>query len=274
VEFARNYLNSLETFDLRLIALTKQEEIIRDEYRYLQFIQQNCAHIIHTELEVSEATGQSLYYLSPVFEGQSVFLRYIPVHSGSQSLVLGYHIDQKYLLTNRIQEIMQSSDLGRQFVPAILNEKDGIIYQQENITSVHPLIVEKCSSVLPSWKVAFFDRKGKTIDDIVAAEKRFYIILFLGTVVLMAAGIGITIRSAVHEIQMAQMKSEFVSNVTHELKTPLTLIRMFSETLESGLVTEKAKRKEFSGMFLISRKWKPERRNINLKKLILSNLSM
>ena len=41
------------------------------------------------------------------------------------------------------------------------------------------------------------------------------------------------------------MKSEFVSNVTHELKTPLSLIRMFGETLDSGIVTEEKKRREF-----------------------------
>ena len=41
------------------------------------------------------------------------------------------------------------------------------------------------------------------------------------------------------------MKSEFVSSVSHELKTPLALIRMFGETLESGLVSDEAKRQEF-----------------------------
>jgi len=33
------------------------------------------------------------------------------------------------------------------------------------------------------------------------------------------------------ELAMAQMRSQFVSSVTHELKTPLTAIRMFGETL-------------------------------------------
>jgi signal transduction histidine kinase len=41
------------------------------------------------------------------------------------------------------------------------------------------------------------------------------------------------------------MKSEFVSNVSHELKTPLTLIRMFGETLDTGIVTDEKKRRDF-----------------------------
>jgi signal transduction histidine kinase len=245
---ACSYLHTLKSFDLKLIGRAKQEEIIRNDYRYLQFIQQNYTSIIFNSIRASESGGQSLRYLSPVLDGRILFLRYFRVPSASQLLVLGYCIDQKYFIDSMLYGVVRSSDLGRPLVPVILNKNDSIIYQQEHISSIRPLVIEHCSSILPTWKVAFVDRGGKTIDDVVAAEKRFYIILFGGTVVLMAVGVGITVRSASHEIQMARMKSEFVSNVTHELKTPLTLIRMFSETLESGLVKEKVKSKEFSGI--------------------------
>jgi signal transduction histidine kinase len=41
------------------------------------------------------------------------------------------------------------------------------------------------------------------------------------------------------------LKTELVSNVSHELKTPLALIRMFGETLESGIVADEQRRHEF-----------------------------
>jgi signal transduction histidine kinase len=41
------------------------------------------------------------------------------------------------------------------------------------------------------------------------------------------------------------MKSEFVSNVSHELKTPLALIRMFSETLLMGRVKNDERKIEY-----------------------------
>ena len=41
------------------------------------------------------------------------------------------------------------------------------------------------------------------------------------------------------------MKTEFVANVSHELKTPLALIRMFAETLLLGRVENDAKRDEY-----------------------------
>jgi two-component system phosphate regulon sensor histidine kinase PhoR len=44
---------------------------------------------------------------------------------------------------------------------------------------------------------------------------------------------------------MSALKSEFVANVSHELKTPLALVRMFGEMLQSGRVTSEAKRQEY-----------------------------
>jgi len=47
------------------------------------------------------------------------------------------------------------------------------------------------------------------------------------------------------EMALAQMKANFVADVSHELRTPLALIRMFSETLQSGRVSSEEKRQEY-----------------------------
>ena len=40
-------------------------------------------------------------------------------------------------------------------------------------------------------------------------------------------------------------RGDFVANVSHELKTPLALVRMFGEMLQSGRVASEEKRKEY-----------------------------
>jgi two-component system phosphate regulon sensor histidine kinase PhoR len=47
------------------------------------------------------------------------------------------------------------------------------------------------------------------------------------------------------ERRISALKSEFVANVSHELKTPLALVRMFAEMLQSGRVGSDEKRKEY-----------------------------
>jgi signal transduction histidine kinase len=44
-----------------------------------------------------------------------------------------------------------------------------------------------------------------------------------------------TIRNAARERELARLKSDFVSTVSHELKTPLTSVRMFAEMLQQGV---------------------------------------
>jgi two-component system phosphate regulon sensor histidine kinase PhoR len=45
--------------------------------------------------------------------------------------------------------------------------------------------------------------------------------------------------------QLKQLKEDFIGNVSHELKTPLSLIRMFSEILVMGRVNDEAKKLEY-----------------------------
>jgi signal transduction histidine kinase len=46
-------------------------------------------------------------------------------------------------------------------------------------------------------------------------------------------------------VDYAQRRSDFVASVSHELKTPLTAIRMYGEMLRDGLVTGERKRDEY-----------------------------
>lgn len=63
--------------------------------------------------------------------------------------------------------------------------------------------------------------------------------------VVLLCGIALTIRATDREARLAQAKSNFVSNVSHELKTPLSLISLFSEILELGRVSSEEKKAEY-----------------------------
>ena len=67
---------------------------------------------------------------------------------------------------------------------------------------------------------------------------------FLVLLVLLG-GMALTIRATDREARLAQAKSNFVANVSHELKTPLSLLSLFSEILELGRVNNEEKKKEY-----------------------------
>ncbi len=72
--------------------------------------------------------------------------------------------------------------------------------------------------------------------------------LYVWAVALAISGIVVgaivTYISVTRTMRAAELKSDFVSNVTHELKTPLTSIRMFAETLYDGRVKDEDDAKE------------------------------
>lgn len=66
-------------------------------------------------------------------------------------------------------------------------------------------------------------------------------------VVVGLAGLFAVWRMVAVVVHFAERRSNFVSSVTHELKTPLTAIRMYGEMLRDGVVQDDAKRNEYYG---------------------------
>ncbi len=100
------------------------------------------------------------------------------------------------------------------------------------------------SRILPFYQVAIRlsdDRFDAWVRSVVVTNLAIIAVAFL--VILTAAGFAL--RFILHEMELSELKSTFVSNVSHELKTPLALIRLFSETLEMGRVSDPEKQTEF-----------------------------
>jgi signal transduction histidine kinase len=95
-----------------------------------------------------------------------------------------------------------------------------------------------------NWK-ARIGLKNRDLNDLArnsflhSAGATFLVLVFL------LCGIALIIRATDREARLAQAKSNFVSNVSHELKTPLSLISLFSEILELGRVNNEEKRTEY-----------------------------
>jgi two-component system phosphate regulon sensor histidine kinase PhoR len=87
--------------------------------------------------------------------------------------------------------------------------------------------------------------RGQTIDEVV--RSRFYRnLLLIGLLnIVLVAGVWVVFRTVRREVELARLKSDFVSSVSHEIKTPLTLIRTFAETLQLKRVPSERKKQEY-----------------------------
>jgi signal transduction histidine kinase len=74
------------------------------------------------------------------------------------------------------------------------------------------------------------------------------ILLGLCAAALALVGVGMTWRAVQRERRVAQLKSDFLASISHELKTPLTAIRAFGDLLHSRRVRDAMRIHEYGGL--------------------------
>jgi signal transduction histidine kinase len=111
-----------------------------------------------------------------------------------------------------------------------------------------PFVATEIGETLPHWEVAVYLLNPAKLTQSAHTLKLTLGLLII--VLLLAIGIGswLIVTDLNRQLTLARQKTDFVSNVSHELKTPLTSIRMFSELLAEGRVTDRAKQRSYLGI--------------------------
>jgi signal transduction histidine kinase len=102
---------------------------------------------------------------------------------------------------------------------------------------------------LPKWNLLLSENKPGLVATLLKAGSGIYLYIFILIALLMILGFVFTIYTLKEELRLNKLKSEFISNVSHELKSPLTSIRMMTEMLHNKRVlTEERKSAYYSAM--------------------------
>jgi signal transduction histidine kinase len=78
-----------------------------------------------------------------------------------------------------------------------------------------------------------------------ALQRTFYVGVLILVVGMTVLGGYFSWRDTRRELELADMRSQFVASVSHELRTPLTAIRMFAETLQMERPLDQSARAEY-----------------------------
>jgi signal transduction histidine kinase len=99
----------------------------------------------------------------------------------------------------------------------------------------------------PAW-VAAVERRlthDVNIQDSGRQATMFYGGAMAVVLLVLSAGMVVLVRDVSRDAKMNQLRSDFVSGVTHELKTPITIMRLYGETLLRQRDLSEAERRDF-----------------------------
>jgi signal transduction histidine kinase len=130
-------------------------------------------------------------------------------------------------------------------IAAVLDHQDRTVYARTAVTGGEPVATVAFGDELPRWRVTMYAEPGRSPRDAIRRQVTIFTAALGVLVAILVAGIATTWRLMRRETEMARLKSDFVANVSHDLKTPLSVIRMFGETLEMGRLTSEAQRQDY-----------------------------
>ncbi len=108
-----------------------------------------------------------------------------------------------------------------------------------------PFVATEIGESLPHWEVAVYLVNPERLTQLARTTELTFGLLIATLVLAIGIGGWLIVSDLNRQLALARQKTDFVSNVSHELKTPLTSIRMFSELLAEQRVTDPAKQRSY-----------------------------
>jgi signal transduction histidine kinase len=118
-----------------------------------------------------------------------------------------------------------------------------IIFGDERGAEVSPVFTDFFPENFPPWRVEVYLNESGVTEFFLYKNIFFWIILAL--LLILFLGSGLIIHTIVQEVNLLNLKSDFIASVSHEFKTPLTAMGAILERLLGDEVSDPKKTREY-----------------------------
>ena len=158
--------------------------------------------------------------------------------------MLGIKWSDRYLIKNTLPDSIESMQLSDTTHVVISDLGGNVLLGEKNLSSEPATTIEFFENNFPPWRVEFFRSRGEasgTLD----LKRNFYFWTILTLVVVLISGAVLISRTIAQEMAVLRLKSDFVSSVSHEFKSPLTSIKALAERLRDGKVKDSERMRQY-----------------------------
>lgn len=159
--------------------------------------------------------------------------------------IWGLLFDAGHLQADLLQPRIRQC-IGSEPIPWIITGGDGQALLKSDDSAAGPLTVRaNFAGNFPPWSLELHQPGGHLVETLLTSRRSVYLWVFVLLTGILIFGLTLTIRIVTHELALGKMKSDFVSTVSHEFKSPLTSIRQLAEMLQAGRVPSEERRQRY-----------------------------
>ncbi len=204
-------------------------------------------HRLLPHLELQRGPAEELRHLHRTVDGRSYLISYWQrTHEDRKYLVVAWH-DVPRIVHDLFPRMLEDAT-GHARVH-VVDEEGRTVYGQPTAGGAFT-VGRPFATTLYGWRLYATLTTAEELSESVERRRELEMVSVAASFLVVAAGVIIVVVAAERERRLAVLKSEFVANVSHELKTPLSLVRMFSELLSTGRVRDEAKRQQYLSIIL------------------------
>lgn len=157
-------------------------------------------------------------------------------YAGPDSATRGLLFDSRHLRETLLRSAIERHTVGRD-VHWVLAGRDGeILLGSDDPIAGSQTVRTGFVRSFPPWSIELYQRPPTLLEALLTSRRGIYVGMFVLLAGILVFGLTLTVRIVTQELELARMKSDFVSTVSHEFKSPLTSIRQLAEMLQAGRV--------------------------------------
>lgn len=204
---------------------------------------------VTADMQLEIVPNDELRHLHREYGGQSYLVSYwYRPWAGRRYLVVAWHdigrIVKETLPTLYSERPSPGDTVAPQSRVNVVDE-DGRIIFGPPLRSGQFTVGVRFPTTLYGWRLQVAPTASEELASSVQNRRSLELVMVGLSCLVVVAGVATILVAAERERRMSAIKSDFVANVSHELKTPLALVRMFGEMLQSGRVATPEKQKEY-----------------------------
>jgi len=186
--------------------------------------------------------GRNVYYFSLLQRGDG--------KQSSPQDRLGVLFNTSYLKDHMLPKILLNHVPSDKTSWIVLDGQGQPVVTSQNTLSSTLILKTNFAGNFPDWTLEFYHEEPHLFESFLTSRRSIYFYMFLLIGGILIFGLVLTVRAVSHELELARMKSDFVSTVSHEFKSPLTSIRQISEMLQSERIPSEERRQKYYDVLL------------------------